>query len=77
VTENVARLLGIELLTAAQAVDLRRRAGGAPIAPRLQELLDAFRQVVPFLDEDRVLYSDMEAATQFILSHKLLTVPLG
>ena len=75
VSENVARILGIELLTAAQAVELRQRAGGAAIAPRLQAILDAFRAKVPFLAEDRVLYDDMEAATHFVLTHKLLTVP--
>lgn len=75
VTENVARVLGIELLTAAQALDLRRLRGGAPIAPRLQEILDAFRADVAFLSEDRVLYPDMEAATRFVLMHRLLAVP--
>ncbi|MBC7449372.1 MAG: histidine ammonia-lyase [Hymenobacteraceae bacterium] len=75
VGENVARVLGIELLTAAQAVELRQQAGGAPIAPRLQEIVTAFRATVPFLAEDRVLYPDMEAATRFVLTHKLLTVP--
>lgn len=68
VGENLARVLGIELLTAAQAVDLRRRNGGAAIAPRLQALLDAFRQQVPFIEQDRVLYPDMERAAQFVLA---------
>ena len=75
VGENLARVLGIELLTAAQAVDLRLRNGGAAIAPRLQEVLDAFRQQVSFLENDRVLYPDMETATKFVLTHKLLNVP--
>ncbi len=76
VGENVARVLGIELLTAAQAVELRLKSGGASIAPRLQEILTAFRAEVPFLAEDRVLYPDMEAATRFVLTHRLLNVPV-
>jgi histidine ammonia-lyase len=76
VAENVGRVLGIELLTAAQAVDLRRQAGGAAIAPRVQQILDAFRKEVPFLSEDRVLYPDIAAATRFILTSKLLDAPV-
>ncbi len=76
VAENVGRVLGIELLTAAQAVDLRLQRGGAPIAPRLQAIVDAFRKDVPFLSEDRVLYPDIAAATRFVLTSKLLDAPV-
>ena len=42
--------------------------------PFLKQVLAAFRQEVPFLEEDRVLYPDMEAATRFVLTHPLLNV---
>lgn len=72
VAENVARVLGIELLTAAQALDLRQRAGGAPVGPKVQAVLAAFRAEVPFLEQDRVLYPDIESATRFVLASETL-----
>ena len=66
VTDNLARVLGIELLTAAQALNLRQRAGGAPVGAELTALLKNFRAEVPFLAEDRVLYPDMEKAARFV-----------
>jgi len=58
VVENVGRVLGIELLTAAQALDFRQplRAGlGA------QAAYEVIRGVVDHLGEDRALSHDLEA----------------
>ncbi len=68
--DNLYYLLGLELMHAAQAVDLRRRAnpelalGGGTGA-----LLQDFRQVVPFLDRDRPLTPDIQASYQFLRQH--------
>jgi histidine ammonia-lyase len=67
VMENVEKVLAIELLTAAQALELR--AGGTSAA--IQEVVTAFRKVVPFNEEDRVLHDDMVEAVNFLRSHKL------
>ncbi len=58
VTDNAERLLAIELLCAAQALEYR-----APLKPaaRVAEALTLVRQVVRPLSEDRVLSTDIEA----------------
>jgi histidine ammonia-lyase len=58
VVENVRTCLAIELLVAAQAIDLR-----APLraATRVAEAHRRIRAVVPRLEEDRALYRDIEA----------------
>jgi histidine ammonia-lyase len=67
VIENVEKVLAIELLSAAQALELR--AGSSSIA--VQDVVTAFRKVVPFNEEDRVLHDDMMEAVSFLRSHKL------
>jgi histidine ammonia-lyase len=67
VIENVEKVLAIELLSAAQALELR--AGRSSTA--VENVLAAFRKVVSFNEEDRVLHDDMMAAVDFLRSHKL------
>ena len=63
VVENVEQVLGIELLTALQALDLRRpHRSSAP----LETVAAAFREVVAFVPRDRVLYPDLHRAAQFV-----------
>ena len=63
VCENVERILAIELLNAAQAIDLQRPG---KTSPYLEEFLKEFRTIVPFNQEDRVMYEDIDAATAFL-----------
>lgn len=60
---NVQRVLAIELLCAAQALDFKRPL---TTSPTLEKLHKAFRAVVTFNDADRVLHNDMVAAEQFL-----------
>jgi histidine ammonia-lyase len=55
---NTARIVAIELLAAAQGVDLRK-----PLATsaRLAEALELIREVVPFWDRDRAFAPDLDA----------------
>jgi histidine ammonia-lyase len=55
---NTARIVAIELLAAAQGVDLRR-----PLAtsPKLAAAMKAIRTDVPFWDRDRAFAPDLEA----------------
>ncbi len=64
VTENVYRVLAIELMNAAQAIDLKRPS---KTSPYLEEFLKEFRSVVSFNNEDRVMYKDIDAATGFLM----------
>lgn len=68
VVENVEKVLAIELLTAAQALELR----GGQSSPAIQKLVAAFREKVAFNTEDRILHVDMKAAVAFIRTYELL-----
>jgi histidine ammonia-lyase len=64
---NVEKVLGIELLTAAQALDFRRPSKTSPI---LEELMLQFRKIVSFNDADRILHTDMINSINFIANYK-------
>jgi len=60
---NTAHIVAIELLAAAQGIDLRR-----PLAtsPRLQRAMAAIRERAAFLDNDRLLSGDIEALAELV-----------
>lgn len=63
VINNVERVLAIELLSAAQALDFRRPLKTSPV---LEKLHQVFRQKVSFNEADRVLHDDMMQAVEFV-----------
>lgn len=63
VIENAYEVLAIELFTAAQALDFRRPARSSPV---IEEVHAAYREVVPFLKSDDVMYEHMAATKAFI-----------
>lgn len=63
VLANTRLVLAIELLSAAQAAELRRPEGMAPAA---RAVLAALRREVPRLEHDRELAPDIEAADRLI-----------
>ncbi|MGC4058859.1 MAG: histidine ammonia-lyase [Chitinophagaceae bacterium] len=63
VLQNVQRVLAIELLTAAQAMEFRRPL---QTSPALERILQAFRKEISFMDKDRILHDDMVCAEQFL-----------
>ena len=63
VVENAEQILGIELLTAVQALAFRR-PGRSSAA--LERVAAAFRAEVKFVGQDRVLYPDLHAAAAFV-----------
>ena len=68
ITENTERVLAIELFTAAQALDFRRPLRSSPI---IEQIHEAYRQVVPFIDHDVVMYPFMERSVAFPRDYKL------
>lgn len=64
--KNVQRVLGIELLTAMQAIEFRRPA---TTSPALEKLCAAFRKEVTFMATDRLLHDDLIKAEQFLSQH--------
>ena len=61
--KNVQRVLAIELLTAIQAIDLRRPDKTSAV---LEQVYEALRAEVPFMDKDRILHNDLIAAERFL-----------
>ncbi len=70
IMENVYKVLGIELLTAAQSFEFRRPLESSPV---IEQLYQKFRGEVAPLREDRILHDDMVKATHFIKTLNLET----
>jgi len=68
-TDNLERILAIEFFTAAQAIDFRRPLKTSPF---LEKILTAYRKNVPFIEEDTVMYTEMQKTVQFILEYQEL-----
>jgi histidine ammonia-lyase len=68
VIENVERVLAIELLTAAQALDFRRPATSSPF---IENIMKAYRSKVSFNERDRLLHTDMQASVEFLREFEL------
>ncbi len=50
-------------MNAAQAIDMQRPV---KTSPYLENFLKEFRKIVPFNSQDRVMYKDIDAATNFL-----------
>ena len=58
IIDNVERIVAIELMCAAQAIEFRRPLQSSP---PLERVHDAIRAVVSRLEQDRVLATDIDA----------------
>jgi histidine ammonia-lyase len=63
---NVQRVLAIELLTAAQALDLRRPHKSSVA---IEQLWSDLRREVSFMESDRLLHTDLIKAEAFLNNH--------
>lgn len=63
VVKNVEQILAIELMNAAQAIELQRPT---KTSPYLEDFIAEFRKEVSFNSQDRVMYKDIDAATDFL-----------
>lgn len=68
VIDNVEKVLGIELLSAVQAMEYRRPMKSSPV---LEEIISAFREKISFNEADRFLHDDMIAAVHFMRNFEL------
>ena len=71
IVENVRYVVAIELMTAAQAIDLRPE-GPARLGPRTKEAYKEIRKLVSFMDHDRQTTHDIDALVALIRSGDLL-----
>ncbi len=63
VVENTQRVLAIELFTAAQALDFRRPLKSSSI---VEKLVSDYRKKVAFIEEDKILFTEMEKTVRFL-----------
>lgn len=67
ILENVEYILAIELLVAAQAIDLNE---GLRLSPRTRPLVESFREHVATLEQDRLQSQDIEQARLYLRDHR-------
>ncbi len=62
ISENLQQILALELFSAAQAVDFRKKEIGADkkLGRKTQPVYDLIRRQVPFIEEDTVMYPYMK-----------------
>jgi histidine ammonia-lyase len=68
ILNNLERILAIELFTAAQALDFRRPAKTSPV---LEKILTAYREKVPFLDNDTFMSTHMHKSVDFLREYEV------
>ena len=73
ITENVAHILATELMAAAQGVDFRRQRIGVEtkLGKGTAPLYAKLREVVPFIEEDTVMYDYLTAVRELVTSGAL------
>lgn len=67
VINNIYSILAIELMTVAQALELRKPLKSSD---KINEFIDTFRKEVPFIEYDRVLHNDIQNATDFLKNYR-------
>lgn len=74
IVQNTFSVLADELLTACQAVDIRRRLNthGQGISPVHQKVYELVREQVDFYEVDREIRPDLEAVDRIVRDEKLL-----
>ena len=63
VVNNVETILAIELFNAAQALEFRRPLKSSPV---IEEMVAAYRKVVPFVETDQVMYTHINNTIIFL-----------
>ncbi len=68
VLDNLERILGIELLNSAQALEFRKPLKTSPF---LTEILNDFRSKSAFIEQDKIMYKEIRTAISFIRDKKI------
>lgn len=63
VTQNLERILAIELFNAAQALEFRKPAKSSPF---IEDFVKLYREYVPFIDDDTIMYPHIENSIKFL-----------
>ena len=65
VAENLEKILAIELFTAVQALEFRRPLRSSE---KLEKVVKQFRETVSFINDDKIMYSEIEKSVNFLRS---------
>ena len=68
VAENLEKIIAIELFTAIQALEFRRPLRSSAF---IEEAVKAFRQNIPFINDDKVMYSEIAKSIAFVRNYKI------
>jgi histidine ammonia-lyase len=68
VVQNLERVLAIELMNAAQALDFRRPLKTSPI---LEAMVARYREKVSFVSTDRILHNDIQQSDTFLRNYNI------
>jgi histidine ammonia-lyase len=68
IVNNTYAILAIEMITASQALHFRRPL---KTSPALEQWAHTFQQIVPFIEKDRLLHTDIVNADNFLKETKL------
>ena len=68
VVQNTERVLAIELMNAAQALEFRRPMRSSNT---IENIFEAYRKVVPFVDNDTVMFPHIASSVKFLNEYEL------
>lgn len=68
IIDNLERILAIELMNASQALEFRRPLKSSDF---IESFVGAYRDEVPFVENDRILHYDIEKSIRFINSFQI------
>ena len=63
---NTERVLAIELMNSAQALEFRRQMTSLRSSQPVEAMFEAYRKVVPFVDNDTVMYPHIATSVKFL-----------
>ncbi len=63
VVRNLEKILAIELFTASQAIEFRRPL---KTSDKLENLLSEFRKTVPFIENDKIMFKEINKSIEFL-----------
>jgi phenylalanine and histidine ammonia-lyase len=66
--DNLEHILAIELMNAAQGLDFRRPLRSSPF---IEKFLATYRNEVPFIKEDIVMYKEIHKTVAFLKRHQV------
>lgn len=71
VVKNTERVLAIELMNSAQALEFRHKMTSLSSSASVEAMFEAYRKVVPFVDNDTVMYPHIATSVTFLENYEL------